>query len=166
VVESHGRWRTVGGSDIVMRHAGMLPGNSSIGSGCSSSTSAAEGPYLTWPGPREEHEHSQHGPLGPPPPNPAAASRRRKPRLIPAHHRLGGRPSCRDLQSADQPVRLAATEPVRRCRRLPDAKRGRRTSRHHAVDARHPDQPPGTRYRRAFARTRRTWTAHETDSAR
>jgi hypothetical protein len=49
-----------------------------------------------------------------------------------------------DRQVADQPVRLAAAEPVRRRHRLPDTERGRRTSRRCAVDTRYPDQPPGT----------------------
>lgn len=54
----------------------------------------------------------------------------------------------------------------RRRHGLPDTERGRRTSRHRAVNAGHPDRPPGTRHRRTLARTCRTGTTHEPDGAR
>lgn len=66
----------------------------------------------------------------------------------------------------DEPVCVAAAEPVRCRHRLSDSARGRRASWHRAADAHQPDRTPRARHRRASARTRRTRATHAADAAR
>jgi len=115
-------------------------------------------------GPREEHEHSEHSPLGTLPPDPAAASRRRKPRLA-----LRTSVQAADLHEpiakAQRAARMAEAEPVRLRCPLPDDERGRPTRRYQPCD-------PVTQINRPERDIggplleRRTRTSHESDPAR